>query len=92
MYNYNLTEKEIIENENNVVFRNDILKKMNPRDKEIFRIIVSSGVSEEKDAKEIIIETFINHHMHAISTDTAYQSIKTLSNLGLLDKIRISTG
>ena len=46
--------------ESSVIFWEDILKKLSKRDKEIFRILVSSGVSEEKEAKELIINSFIS--------------------------------
>ena len=43
--------------ESSVIFWEDILKKLKERDIEIFRIIVSSGVSEEKDANDIVKTT-----------------------------------
>lgn len=53
MYNENST------NNGDIVFVTDILENIKPRDKDAFRIIVSSGVSEEKDAKELIIDIFV---------------------------------
>lgn len=55
--NNNLNNETI--NNENVVFVPDILENLKPRDKQAFQIIVSSGVSEEKDAKELIIDRFI---------------------------------
>ncbi|MBE6762199.1 MAG: hypothetical protein E7551_07925 [Ruminococcaceae bacterium] len=79
-------------NNENVVFVPDILENFKPRDKEAFRIIVSSGVSEEKDAKELIIDRFIEEKDKSISSHTAYLHIKTLCDMGLLKKKRMSTG
>ena len=86
MYNKNLNNNE------DIVFVTDILESIKPRDKDAFRIIVSSGVSEEKDAKELIIDTFIDEKKPAISLHTAYLHIKTLCDMGLLKKMRMSTG
>ena len=79
-------------NNENVVFVPDILENLKPRDKEAFRIIVSSGVSEEKDAKELIIDRFIEEKDKPISSHTAYLHIKTLCDMALLRKKRMSTG
>lgn len=70
-------------NNENVVFVPDILENFKLRDKEAFRIIVSSGVSEEKDAKELIIDRFIEDKDKSISSHTAYLHIKTLCNISL---------
>ena len=79
-------------NNKNVVFVPDILENFKPRDKEAFRIIVSSGVSEEKDAKELIIDRFIEEKDKSISSHTAYLHVKTLCDMALLKKKRMSTG
>ena len=86
MYNENST------NNGDIVFVTDILENIKPRDKDAFRIIVSSGVSEEKDAKELIIDTLIDEEKPAISLQTAYLHIKTLCDIRLLKKTRMSTG
>lgn len=86
MYNENST------NNGDIVFVTDILENIKPRDKDAFRIIVSSGVSEEKDAKELIIDTLIDEEKPAISLQTAYLHIKTLCDMRLLKKTRMSTG
>ena len=78
--------------ESSVIFWEDILEKLSKRDKEIFRILVSSGVSEEKEAKELIINSFIYKQEKPPSMNAAYLSIKTFSDMGLLDKKRMSTG
>lgn len=92
MNNENFNNNELNAEESSMVLWKDILKKLNDRDKEIFRIIVSSGVSEEKDAKYVVIETFIEKHSSALSKDVVWRTIKTLSDSGLLDKRRIATG
>ena len=79
-------------NNENVVFVPDILENFKPRDKEAFRIIVSSGVSEEKDAKKLIIDMLIDEEKPVISLQTAYLHIKTLCDMRLLKKTRMSTG
>lgn len=53
MNNENFNNKYNAE-ESSVIFWEDILKKLKQRDIEFFRIIVSSGVSKEKDAKDIV--------------------------------------
>ena len=78
--------------ETSMIFWEDILKKLKERDKEIFRIIVSSGVSEEKDAKNIVKSTFTDEYFSSLGMDVIWRTIKTLSDCGLLDKIRITTG
>lgn len=86
MYNEKLTNNE------DIVFVTDFLENIKERDKDAFRIIVSSGVSEEKDAKELIIDSFIDEKKTAISPHTAYLHIKTLCDMRLLKKTRMSTG
>lgn len=78
--------------ETSMIFWKDILKKLKERDIEIFRIIVSSGVSEEKDAKDIVKKTFTDKYSSSLGLDVIWRTIKTLSDCGLLDKIRIATG
>ena len=78
--------------ESSVIFWEDILKKLKERDIEIFRIIVSSGVSEEKDAKDIVKKIFTDKYSSSLGLDVIWRTIKTLSDCGLLDKIRIATG
>ena len=91
MNNENYNNKYNAE-ESSVIFWEDILKKLKERDIEIFRIIVSSGVSEEKDAKDIVKKTFTDKYLSSLGLDVIWRTIKTLSDCGLLDKIRIATG
>lgn len=91
MNNENLNNKYNAE-ESSVIFWEDILKKLKERDIEIFRIIVSSGVSEEKEAKELIINSFIYKQKKPPSMNAAYLTIQTFCDMGLLDKKRMSTG
>lgn len=55
-------------------------------------MIVSSGVSEECEAKILIVDLTIQRHDKCISEDTAWLSIKSLIKLGVLKSERLSTG
>ncbi len=70
----------------------ELKQRFTPRDWEIFQMIASSGVSEECEAKNLIIDLTIQRHDKCISPDTAWLSIKSLIKLGVLQSIRISTG
>ena len=60
--------------ESSVIFWEDILKKLKERDIEIFRIIVSSGVSEEKDAKDIVKKTFTDKYSYSLGLDVIWRT------------------
>ncbi len=55
-------------------------------------MIVESGVSEECEAKRLIVDLTIQRHEKCISEDTAWLSIKSLIKLGILKSERLSTG
>lgn len=71
---------------------NELLQRFTPRDWEIFQIIVSSGVSEECEAKRLIVDLNIRRHDKCISEDTAWLSIQALIKLGVLRAEKMSTG
>lgn len=54
---------------------NELQQRFTPRDWETFRIILSSGVSEECEAKRLIVDLTIRQHDKCISEDTAWLSI-----------------
>lgn len=70
----------------------ELLQRFTPRDWEIFQIIVSSGVSEECEAKRLIVDLTIRQHDKCISEDTAWLSIQALIKLGVLRAEKMSTG
>ncbi len=74
------------------VFLQDIVKKLSPYEWRAFEIIVASGASEEKDAKEAVIQALIDNGDPCKSDDTAWRAIKALVKTGLYDAERIFTG
>ena len=84
----------LIEIDNNayVAHFNELLQRFTPRDWETFKIILSSGVSEECEAKRLIVDLNIKRHDKCISEDTAWLSIQALIKLGVLRAEKISTG
>ena len=70
----------------------DLIKKMSPMEWKAFEIIVASGVSEEKDAKEAFIKTMIDNGEPCKSEDTAWRIVKSLIKLGLYDAEKLFTG
>ena len=70
----------------------DLIKKMSPMEWKAFEIIVASGVSEEKDAKEVFIKTMIDSGEPCKSDDTAWRIVKSLIKLGLYDVEKLFTG
>lgn len=70
----------------------DLIKKMSPMEWKAFEIIVASGVSEEKDAKEVFIKTMIDNGEPCKSEDTAWRIVKALIKLGLYDVEKLFTG
>lgn len=75
-----------------VALFDELLQRFTPRDWEAFQIIVSSGVSEECEAKRLIVDLTIKRHDKCISEDTAWLSIQALIKLGVLSAKKISTG
>ncbi len=81
-----------IGNNTYVAFFDELLQRFTPRDWEIFQMIVSSGISEECEAKRLIVDLTIQRHDRCISEDTAWLSIQALIKLGVLSAKKISTG
>lgn len=75
-----------------VALFDELLQRFTPRDWEAFQIIVSSGVSEECEAKRLIVDLTIKRHDKCISEDTAWLSIQALIKLGVLRAEKMSTG
>lgn len=89
MYNEDKTDYK---NSTYFAYLEDTTKRMTPSEWQIFRIIVASGVSEEKDAKEVAIRRIIEEDGPCISEDTAWRTIKSLVKLGLFDIEKMHTG
>lgn len=70
----------------------DIEKKLSALEWRVFEIVASNGVSEEKDAKQAVINTLICEGSMCVSEDTAWRSIKSLVKIGLYDTVKMSTG
>ncbi len=70
----------------------ELKQRFTPRDWDVFQMIVESGVSEECEAKRLIVDLTIRRHEKCISEDTAWLSIKSLIKLGVLKSERLSTG
>lgn len=92
MNEFNFDRSIDIGNNTYVALFNDLLQRFTPRDWEIFQIILSSGVSEECEAKRLIVDLTIRWHDKCISEDTAWLSIQALIKLGVLRAEKISTG
>ena len=58
----------------------------------IFSIIVSNGLSKEKDIKTIVVQQLIEVEMLKCIKDAIYRSITKVVTLGLFDVVPISTG
>lgn len=69
-----------------------IRKRIDPLMLRIFSIIVSNGLSKEKDIKTIVVQQLIDIEMLKRSKDAIYRSINKLVTLGLFDVVPISTG
>lgn len=69
-----------------------VVGKMSDLDLKVFRIIVSKGISEEKEAKEIVIDTLIEEEKNCHSKDSVWRSIDRLVTLDILRKEKINTG
>lgn len=92
MNEFNFDRSIEIGNNAYVAHFNELLQRFTPRDRETFRIILSSGVSEECEAKRLIVDLNIRWHDKCISEDTAWLSIQALIKLGVLRAEKISTG
>lgn len=92
MNEFNFDRSIEIGNNAYVAHFNELLQKFTPRDRETFRIILSSGISEECEAKRLIVDLNIRWHDKCISEDTAWLSIQALIKLGVLRAEKISTG
>ena len=92
MYENNANHSDYSSKDMYTVFLQDIVKKLSPYEWRAFEIIVASGVSEEKDAKEAVIQALIDNGEPCKSEDTAWRAIKALVKTGLYDAERIFTG
>ena len=92
MYENNVNHSDYSSKDMYTVFLQDIVKKLSPYEWRAFEIIVASGVSEEKDAKEAVIQALIDSGEPCKSEDTAWRAIKALVKTGLYDAERIFTG
>ena len=92
MNEFNFDRSIDIGNNAYVAHFNELLQRFTPRDWETFQIILSSGVSEECEAKRLIVDLTIKRHDKCISEDTAWLSIQALIKLGVLRAEKISTG
>lgn len=87
MSNENKNEKELM-----AIELNNLFSKLNDKEKFVFETIVSNGISEEKEAKEIAANMPFDENMRFISKDTAWRSIITLGKAGFFDLQSIHTG
>ena len=92
MNEFNFDRSIDIGNNTYVALFNELLQRFTPRDWETFQIILSSGVSEECEAKRLIVDLTIRRYDKCISEDTAWLSIQALIKLGVLRAEKISTG
>ena len=92
MYNESTNNINTIENDTYLAFATDTLKRISPMEWQVFRLIVASGVSEEKDAKEAAIRGIIAEDGPCISEDSAWRTVKSLVKLGLFDIEKMHTG
>ena len=70
----------------------DIVKRLSPLEWFAFECIGASGVSEEKDAKEVFISALIEKDGPCKSEDTAWRAVKTLIKIGFYDVEKMYTG
>lgn len=87
MSNENKNEKELM-----AIELNHLFSKLNDKEKFVFKTIVSNGISEEKEAKEIAANIPFDENMRFISKDTAWRSVTTLVKAGIFDVQSIHTG
>lgn len=72
MYNKSLDQNYLNDRDLMMIRLTDIDKKFSDLDWRVFEIIVSRGISEEKEAKEAAINTLIHEDRLCISKDTAW--------------------
>lgn len=70
----------------------DLVSGFNELDWKTFRIIVSKGISEEKEAIETVIDDLIVEDRICHSKDSVWRSVKRLTGANLLKSNRIHTG
>lgn len=70
----------------------DYSDKLKSYDWWVFEIIVSMGISEEKEAKEICVDEIIKRYGVCVSEDTVWRSIKFLVNINFFTVMKINTG
>ena len=70
----------------------DIKNLMKPIHWLSFEVIVSQGISEEKEAKRAIIDKIIFETKDIVSEDAAWRYIKHLVTLRLFEVKRVDTG
>lgn len=70
----------------------DIENQMKPIHWIAFEVIVSQGISEEKEAKQAIIDKIILELKDIVSDDAAWRYIKHLVTLRLFEVKRVDTG
>lgn len=70
----------------------DIEENITPLMWKVFYIIVSNGLSQEKEIKSFVVRYLIEAEMSCYSKDAIYRSIRNLVTLGVFKAIPISTG
>lgn len=92
MYNNNSNDQFTSNSDVHMAHLRDIIKKISPLEWQAFESIVASGVSEEKDAKEVFIQALIDKDKPCKSEDTAWRTVKSLIKIGLFDMEKMHTG
>lgn len=92
MYNNNSDEIFSSNSDVHMSHLRDIVKKISPLEWKAFESIGASGVSEEKDAKEVFIKALIDKDEPCKSEDTAWRTVKSLIKIGLYDVEKMYTG
>lgn len=91
---FNITENPLLFQISDLVSvrLSDTLKKFSKLNWQTFEIIVSHGISEESEAKKIVVELLIEQYGKCVSEDTVWRSIKFLINVDALRVQKINTG
>ena len=92
MYNNNFDEMFSDKSDVHMSHLRDIVKRLSPLEWFAFECIGASGVSEEKDAKEVFISALIEKDGPCKSEDTAWRAVKTLIKIGFYDVEKMYTG
>ena len=92
MYNNNFDEMFSDKSDVHMSHLRDIVKRLSPLEWFAFECIVASGVSEEKDAKEVFISALIEKDGPCKSEDTAWRAVKNLIKIGFYDVEKMYTG